>query len=248
MSGFLPRGTVRQSRFSRGFTLIEILVAILLLSLLLAGAWGGIHTATKAIHSGDEAIERVNRVRVTQGFLRRQLSHAMPLAFGQENGNGQNLIFEGKSDSMRFVAPMPGYLSRGGPYVQTLTIARGGNGAELTFSDLMLNGFDLTEVKPGDFKPTLLIDGIERGKFEYRGLDDDGKLGDWVDKWEDTDRLPVMVRIDLQMRADSGMDWPIMDIPLMMDIGAMSPRRRSMPVRRQMPVPQQPPPSGSQGR
>lgn len=243
------QASVCAARSIAGFTLIEILVAILLMSLLLAGAWGGIHTATKAIHSGDAAIERVNRVRVTQHFLRRQLSHAMPLAYGQENGNGQNLVFEGKSDFMRFVAPMPGYLSHGGPYVQTLKIASGGNGTEVLFSDVMLNGFDLD--KQDDPTPTLLIDGVERAKFEYRGLDknDPGKLGDWEDEWEDEDRLPVMVRIDMQMRADSGMDWPVMVIPLMMDIGSMSPQRRSRPVPNRPNQPNEPrnpvPPRGS---
>ncbi|HET8897835.1 MAG TPA: prepilin-type N-terminal cleavage/methylation domain-containing protein [Rhodanobacteraceae bacterium] len=217
-------------RRERGFTLIEVLVAILLLSLLLAGAWGGIHTATKAIRAGDALIERMNRLRVTQQFLRRQLSHAMPLAFGQDRGTGLGYVFQGEKDFMRFVAPMPGYLSKGGAYVQTLEFSRSGSHAELLFTNLMLNGFDLDKLGSDDLKPVLLLDGIARGHFEYRGLDDDGQLDKWQDTWDDPGKLPVMVRIDLEMRADSGMHWPTMEIPLMLDIGAMSPRMRSVPI------------------
>jgi general secretion pathway protein J len=209
-----------------GFTLIEVLVAVLLLALLLAGAWGGIHTATHAIASGDAAIERVNRLRVTQEFLRRQLSHTMPLSFGQDKKSGMGYIFQGEKDFMRFIAPMPGYLSKGGPYVQTLELSRG----ELVFTDLMLNGFDLDKLDAGDLKPVLLLDGIADGHFEYRGLDDQGELDKWTDTWDDPSKLPVMVRIDLEMRADSAMTWPTMEIPLMLDIGAMSRNMRSVPV------------------
>lgn len=214
---------------ARGFTLIEILVAVLLLALLLAGAWGGIHTATRAIRSGDAMIERMNRLRVTQEFLRRQISHAMPLAFGQDKPTGQGYLFQGEKDFMRFVAPMPGYLSKGGAYVQTLELSSRGRG-ELVFTDLMLNGFDLDAMDADDVEPVLLIDGIARGHFEYRGLDDQGELQDWEDTWEDPGKLPLMVRIVMDMRPDSGTTWPTMEIPLMLDIGSLSRQLRSMPT------------------
>ena len=38
---------------TRGFTLVELLLAILLLGLLMAGAWAGINTAVKASRSGE---------------------------------------------------------------------------------------------------------------------------------------------------------------------------------------------------
>ncbi|MEO5559471.1 MAG: prepilin-type N-terminal cleavage/methylation domain-containing protein, partial [Dokdonella sp.] len=107
----------------QGFTLIEVMLAILLLALLLAGTFGAIRTAVHAMHSGENAIDRTNRLRVAQEFMRHQISRIMPLAFGQDKNTNTNFVFDGTRNMMRFVAPMPGYLSKGGPYVQTLSFA-----------------------------------------------------------------------------------------------------------------------------
>jgi general secretion pathway protein J len=204
-------------RRSGGFSLLEILLAITLLAILLAGAMSGIRAATRAMHSGEQNIERTNRMRVAQEFIRRELSRSLPLAFGQEHGSGANFVFQGENDFLRFVAPMPGHLSRGGPYVQTLELARGRNGLQLVFTHNMLNGFDLDKLKADDGLPVLLLDGIRRGRFEYRKLDDQNELEDWKDEWENPSMLPVMVRIDLEMTPESGLVWPTMEIPLILD-------------------------------
>lgn len=204
-------------RRAGGFSLLEVLLAITLLALLLAGAMSGIRAATRAMHSGEQAIERTNRLRVAQEFIRRELGRSLPLAFGQEHGSGANFVFQGENDFLRFVAPMPGHLSRGGPYVQTLELARGRNGLQLVFTHNMLNGFDLDKLKPDDGQPVLLLDGIRRGRFEYRKFDDQNELEDWKDEWENPSMLPVMVRIDLEMTPESGLIWPTMEIPLILD-------------------------------
>lgn len=207
----------RLPRHGAGFTLLEVLLAITLLALLLAGAMGGIRAATRAMHSGEQAIDRTNRLRVTQEFIRHEISRALPLAFGQEKGSGANFVFQGENDFLRFVAPMPGHLSRGGAYVQSLELARGRNGMQLLFTHQMLNGFDLDKLSTKDLEPVLLIDGIRNGRLLYRKYDDEGKLDDWTDDWEDPSALPVMVRIELEMTAESGIVWPTMDIPLVLD-------------------------------
>lgn len=217
---------MRRAAAQRGFTLIEVLVALVLLALLLAGAWGGIRTAVKAIHSGDLAIERMNRLRVSEQFLRRQLSLALPLAFARDDASGENHLFQGEGDFMRFVAPMPGYLSRGGAYVQTLRLTRTSGGMELTFSNVMLGGYE-DEAELDDAEPLLLVDGIRGGEFLYRGLDEEGELGDWVDVWEEPAKTPVMVRIDLEMTPESGMTWPVLDVPLMLDAASLPRAARS---------------------
>ena len=118
------RSRIRNPGTSAGFTLLEVMLAIVLLALLLAGTWGAIRTTVHAMHSGEDAIDRTNRLRVAEEFMRRQISRILPLAFGQDESTGTNYVFEGSGDSMRFVAPMPGYLSQGGPYVQTLRARR----------------------------------------------------------------------------------------------------------------------------
>jgi general secretion pathway protein J len=208
------------SRVARGFTLLEVMLAIVLLALLLAGTWGAIRTTVHAMHSGEDAIDRTNRLRVAEEFMRHQISRILPLAFGQDDSTGTNYVFEGSSTSMRFVAPMPGYLSKGGPYVQTLKLvgSRGG-GKELVFTDAMLNGFDLAEAK-ATMEPAVLLDQIQDAKFQYRTLDDQGDLTDWSDQWDDPSVTPVMVRIFIAMRPEARVVAPDMEIPLMLDVGA----------------------------
>jgi general secretion pathway protein J len=208
-------------RSARGFTLLEVMLAIVLLALLLAGTWGAIRTAVHAMHSGEAAIDRTNRLRVAEEFTRHQISRILPLAYGSDESSGTNFVFEGSGNFMRFVAPMPGYLSKGGPYVQTLRIvgSRGG-GKELQFTDSMLNGFDLDSKESSPADPAVLLDQIQDGKFEYRTLDDQGELTDWSDQWDDPSVTPVMVRIAITMRPEARVVFPDMEIPLMLDVGA----------------------------
>ena len=203
---------------SGGFTLLEMLLAITLLALLLAGAYSGIQTSVKAMHAGERVIERVDRIRTVQEFLRHQMSRIVPLAYAQtDNGN---IVFEGDRATMRFVAPMPGYLSRGGPYVQTLALKPGPDGMRLMFSGAMLNGFDINAESTAERDPVVLLDRIRDGAFSYRALDDQGQLAPWSTQWDDSSITPLMIQIELVMQNGQQIDWPTLAVPLMLDSGA----------------------------
>jgi general secretion pathway protein J len=72
---------------SRGFTLVEILLAITLLSMLLALAYGGLHASTRATERGQIILEESSRVRMAHQFVRKQLNQAIPMAFNQTEEN-----------------------------------------------------------------------------------------------------------------------------------------------------------------
>jgi len=217
-------------RSERGFTLLEVLMAVMLLAVLLGGAYGGLRASANAMRAGEAAIDRTDRLRTAQEFLRRQFSQVVPLAFAHDDKQGLNVVFEGDAQFMRFVAPMPGYLSRGGPYVQTLELVRGKDGLQLQFTDMMLNGYD--EQKPGkdDVEPVVLLDHIASGRFFYRGLDDQGQLADWSGDWSSTEITPLMLRVELAMQPGVQMPWPLLDVPLMLNGGALRQTLRSAPA------------------
>jgi general secretion pathway protein J len=200
----------------RGFSLLEVLIAVSLLALLVTLAMGTLRTAVRAVRSGEALIERTDRTRVAQEFLRRQLSHAMPLAFERLEDTGENRVFVAERDSLRFVAPMPGYLSRGGPHVQWLELERGQDGMRLVFDHAQLNGYDPDDPKgESQREPVVLLEGFREARFEYRALDEQGELDDWSSTWEDPQRLPLLVRLSLEFDPDSRRRWPDLEIPVL---------------------------------
>lgn len=208
-------------RAAAGFTLIEVLLAIVLLGLLSVGVYGAISTSTRAVRSGEQAIERTNKLRVTQELLRRQVSQALAVAYDRDPGDGRITNFVGERDRMTWVSAMPGYLGRGGPYVQEIGFERDGAGGTLVFRHALLNGFELREGFPEKPGPVVLLERVSDVRIAYRGTTPEGRLDDWQDEWDKSGPLPLLVRIDVEFDRGSGLDWPSLVVPVMVDPGAI---------------------------
>lgn len=214
------RPTRAYTNAQSGFTLIELLLATALIALIMAMAYGGFRAGVRATSSGEELIEETNRLRVTHQFIRRQLSHARPLIIEQD---GETIIrFEGERERIRFVAPMPGYLGFGGPYVQELRVERGEVGDDLVFAFAMLNGYE-----PGDLDrdpPVTLLENIGRAEFEFLGYEEDGEAVVWSDFWDFPDQVPLSIALRLGMERDNGLFFPELVTPVVIDSGGAAPR------------------------
>lgn len=203
----------------RGFTLIEVLLAFVLLALLMAGAYGGIRTATLSVERGEALIDRTNKLRVAHEFMRRDLSQALALALAQDPATGESTIFEGSAEELTFVAQMPGYLGHGGPYVQRIAFETQEGDLRLVFRHVLYNGYDAEDdpLAQPEREPVVLLERIAQGGFEYRPLDDQGKLGDWTDAWDRKGALPLLVRLRIEFTPEAHMTWPELVIPLMLN-------------------------------
>jgi len=206
-----------------GFTLVELLLAMTLLSMLLALAYGGLHAATHATDRGQEILEESGRLRMAHQFVRKQLNQAIPLAFVQADQSQPTSeepeVFLGSDRSVRFVGPMPGYLGFGGPQVQQLSIVPGENGLELVLEHALLQGFEESELTLAE--PIMLIDHIAYAQFQFLGFDEDNQLQSWTSNWEEAGKLPEAVALDIEFEEGSYTEWPLMVAAVKIDPGVV---------------------------
>ena len=197
---------------SRGFTLMEVLVATMLLAAALSLGFATLRASSAAATRGEDRSARNERMRSVENFLRKRIGSALPIAFDVNNATGQPLRFVGEEDQMRFVADLPAYLGRGGPHLHDVTVVdddEGGLRLQVEFSVVLVNKvFGEREAGP----PERLVGGLKKVKFEYRALDAQNRMGDWRTRWEQVDRMPLQVRVTIV--DDRGDTWPPMVVAL----------------------------------
>jgi len=197
-----------------GFTLIEVVVATSLLALGLAIAFGTLRSASRATARAEVAAQREERLRAAQGFLRTQLSAALPIPFEFDGDSGAATFLRAQPGKLEFVGTMPGYLARGGPYLQTLEFVRGAEGTQLRFQHQLLSSDGPMEAER---EPVVLLDGIEEGSFEVRTIDEQSRPGRWQEQWDVSAQLPPQVRVRIRFR-EPKRRWP--DLVIATRLGA----------------------------
>lgn len=188
-----------------GFTLIEVLLATALLAAGLALAFTTLRAAGASVQRGESRAMASDEMRSVSSFLRRAVGGARPLPIAVDESSGRGIVFSGEPRRMRFIADLPDYLGHGGAYLHDIVAEPGQGGIALhAWLAIVLGGeaaFDET-VRP----PELLTHGLREARFRYRGLEDDGSLGQWSEHWQNGQLLPVQVEISLA--GADGRPWP----------------------------------------
>lgn len=196
-----------------GFTLLELLIGMVLLGFILTLLFGALRLGAKSWDSGDKRNEESMQLRAVHGFLRRELSQVFLLLWKKELEN--RLAFEGDSQALKFVAPLSG-AAGSGLYLLGLDVEKVEQGQRLRLTRLADPlAKDFLGLAQGD--SSVLAEHIATLRFSYFGaLSAQGKA-DWLDKWDDPQRLPRLVR--LQVKLDDGRQWPDLVVPLVADRG-----------------------------
>ena len=216
----MKRNRSRAHSGASGFSLVELLLALSLMSMLLALAYGGLRASTRATDKGQAILEDSSRIRMAHQFVRKQLNQMSSLVFAESDDQQERTVFEGEAKKIRYVAPMPGYLGFGGPQVQELSVVAADEGYALVLSHALLQGFEEENLYLRD--PIVLIESIEFAEFSFLGRDEEGELTAWTTQWDQPELIPEAVSLEIEFTEDVYIRWPLLTASVRVDPSALN--------------------------
>ena len=107
----------------RGFTLLELTIALTLLALLSAVLFGSLRLAGRSTDAGESKVEAAASMRLAQDFLRSNLEAQHPLRMRKILE--WPIVFRGTRDELRYAADLPPRVAGGGIWYYRLAVRSG---------------------------------------------------------------------------------------------------------------------------
>ncbi len=182
--------------FAGGFTLVEVIVALTLVSLIMLGLVSALRTFGDTASALDARSGRSAEARLLADFLRATLTRATPQPKVRTAEGGAVVPFSGAANEIRWLGNLPARHGAGGMHYLRLYASAG----RLYLQYLPHPG----NAEPPDWSqavPHLLSERLDQMRIAYQIRPGQpgqaGEPGDWLADWTDSQHLPGRVRIDL---------------------------------------------------
>jgi general secretion pathway protein J len=185
-----------------GFTLVELLVALALFSLLCTLLFGNVRFGMRAWQYGAVHAEQVDHTTVVQGLLRRIIEEAYPLFLGADPAH-PHVDFNGKPTSLDFLSSAPTAAGAGPRYRFRVAAEQVGGRTDL----VMMSRPELASPAGAAIRTVLLAD-IERLEFSYFGSTLSDSTAQWRDEWLQEAAAPRLVRVRTWFPMHDSRRWP----------------------------------------
>jgi general secretion pathway protein J len=192
---------------ARGFTLIELMVALLLMAGIASILYGSLALASQSWDRGEAKAEQASDMRAALTYLRTQLSEQYPQRIWKTPE--VPLMFAGEHEELRYAAVLPERVAGGGVYYFRLAVVRTEEKSQLVQERTIPDPASLQAPEFADAERSVLADNIAELRLGYFGRDPnsaDAVAPTWRDRWEDPQRLPLLVRLDV--KPVKGAPWP----------------------------------------
>lgn len=207
----LPRNSKSSpgKRRQAGFTLLELLVALTLLSLVFAALFGELRFATRAWDAADAKLDRNGELLSVHSFLRQRFQQVHVAQTTQQPDNATSPVaFTGNSRSMEFLGTMPANIADGGFYEISLSSEIGRDGTNLFISWRPFDADGTTTVADSRDNSRILLRNIDKVRFDYFGKTADTLAPQWWDSWPSRDSAPSLIRMQVLFEDGDPRSWP----------------------------------------
>jgi len=189
-----------------GFTLLEVMIATVLLAVMMALLLAGMRIGADSWEQGEQLAERASRLLVVDNFFRSHLSDVKPL-FESANdprqvGAPPKPVFVGGTDWLEYAGTLPPQV-RGGLYKFRLYLAEDGERRDLK---LAMRPFSTGGGQGGaPIEDVLVLENVESVRFAYYKKTTVEGESRWQEAWKEG-FLPALMRIEISLRGEPA--WP----------------------------------------
>lgn len=200
---------MRRAARVRGFTLLELLVVLTLISVLMLAMGSALSTIAKTEERIDQRLLRADNFRVAAGFIRTALGRVSARKISGVVKEGETpYLFTGTDTSVEWIGIMPARYGAGGRSFFRLAVEdqQGVSSLVIRFAPWA----DVTEFPDwNQMQARVLVAEVTAFALSYE--DAKNTPTEWTSAWLRTDRLPHRIRMTLQTVSGP---WPDMVIPL----------------------------------
>jgi general secretion pathway protein J len=199
----------------RGFTLLELVLALSIVAAMLAIAFGGLRLGVRAWQRGEERTETLQHARSLSALFAQSLGGTMPYLGPAPAGAQPDVLFQGEADRISFVTVSP-------PFPLQAPIAF--TAVTLSIDEGDRPGFAIREkALPNDepfeqTTPVLVDPSLTALKFRY--LRD--AEGSWEDRWDGAQERSLPRAVEVTVTALVG-GQPVEQAPVTVAIKVTNP-------------------------
>jgi prepilin-type N-terminal cleavage/methylation domain-containing protein len=189
----------------RGFTLLELVIALAILAMIAGSVAAGIRLAVASIERGESVTRDATRMRAVVEIFERALMSANPLPIPV--GDNTTSYFAGEEKSVRFLtAGAPSATHGSGLWLISFFERQGGEGGGIAVATASPFRAEGAEGWEGTEKPRVLLPGAQELAFSYSEGPTKEGAWEWIPSWDlkEKGRLPAAVRVEFSVPSPSG--------------------------------------------
>jgi prepilin-type N-terminal cleavage/methylation domain-containing protein len=192
------RKPVRTNSYRKGgFTLLELMVSFLIIGILVLIIAGAMRLGLNIVDKGEAKINSLERTRTSLKIVNSQIQSQFPIAF-EEDGE-KKFYFHGEGKTMQLATNYSIWGGQRGYVLVKYKVETDESGKEMLTASENIIGMD-------NIKETTLFKSLDKIYFEYFFKDPTEEEGEWIEKWEDSFKLPEKIRLHLEAK---GKDFSI---------------------------------------
>jgi prepilin-type N-terminal cleavage/methylation domain-containing protein len=207
---------ISRANFRRGFTLIEIMMAIMIFSLVMGAIYSTWILVMRATKVGQDAAAQAQRQRIALRTIEDSLMCIQSFQASQKYYSF--LVENGESPMLSFASRVPDIFPRNGKFGDfnlrrlTYTLEAGQDGQK----NLVLRQNPILMDQDEDEKqfPIVLARNVKSFIIECWGTNTMSQQAEWVTEWENTNSIPSMIRVGLVLGANTANGGGAPDVPV----------------------------------